>query len=155
MFSCNSSHLVILIKMYYDYHFWWKVTQPSCFYIYLLVEGVSESSLFDCSNSKQRYYPAPSDCHSFYQCFDKIGPPVKMSCGFLHFNPIASACDWPANVINIRPECDKTFKNFGRRRQFGRKLTTSTPSSTTPSSSMVKPNSILNDGELKVWHRYL
>ena len=46
-----------------------------------------------------------------------------MSCGFLHFNPLASACDWPANVINIRPECDKTFKTFNRRRkQFGRKI---------------------------------
>ena len=93
----------------------------------LLVEGVSESSLFDCSESSdQRYYAAPSDCHSFYQCFDKKGPPVKMSCGFLHFNPLASACDWPANVINIRPECDKTFKTFNRRRkQFGQKISAS------------------------------
>ena len=49
-----------------------------------------------------------------------------MSCGFLHFNPLASACDWPANVINIRPECDKTFKTFNRRRkQFGRKINSS------------------------------
>ena len=51
---------------------------------------------------------------------------MKMSCGFLHFNPLASACDWPANVINIRPECDKTFKTFNRRRkQFGRKINSS------------------------------
>ena len=49
-----------------------------------------------------------------------------MSCGFLHFNPLASACDWPANVINIRPECDKTFKTFNRRRkQFGQKISAS------------------------------
>ena len=99
----------------------------SKFIIIFSVEGVSESSLFDCSGSSaQRYYAAPSDCHSFYQCFDKKGPPVKMSCGFLHFNPLASACDWPANVINIRPECDKTFKTFNRRRkQFGRKINSS------------------------------
>ena len=33
-FSCNSSHLVILIKMYYDYHFWWKAN-PTIMYLYL------------------------------------------------------------------------------------------------------------------------
>ena len=63
-----------------------------------LVEGVPEAILFDCGNSQQRFYAAPSDCHSFYQCFDTIGPPIKMSCGFLHFNPLANVCDWPANV---------------------------------------------------------
>ena len=95
-----------------------------------LVEGVPEAILFDCGNSQQRFYAAPSDCHSFYQCFDTIGPPIKMSCGFLHFNPLANVCDWPANVINIRPECDKTLLNFGMR-EGARKIHTSNPFITT------------------------
>ena len=59
-----------------------------------------------------------------------------MSCGFLHFNPLASACDWPANVINIRPECDKTFKTFNRRRkQFGQKINASKSGASTKDDS--------------------
>ena len=60
-----------------------------------------------------------------------------MSCGFLHFNPLASACDWPANVINIRPECDKTFKTFNRRRkQFGRKINSSNSEASSESTPL-------------------
>ena len=80
-----------------------------------------------------------------------------MSCGFLHFNPIAFACDWPANVINIRPECDKTFKHFGRRKQYGKKLmksttTTISSSTTTPTSTTIttRGRKKTDDEELKV-----
>lgn len=116
------------------------------------VEGVSESTLFDCSGSSaQRYYAAPSDCHSFYQCFDNKGPPVKMSCGFLHFNPLASACDWPANVINIRPECDKTFKTFNRRRkQFGQKINASKSDASEKDDSDTLSKGDSSDEALKV-----
>ena len=106
---------------------------------FLVVQGVPESAIFDCGNSQQRYYAAPNDCHSFYQCFDTIGPPVKMSCGFLHFNPIQLACDWPANVISIRPECDKTFTNFGRRnfarRLYGTRIVTTATTTTTKTTT--------------------
>ena len=49
-----------------------------------------------------------------------------MSCGYLHFNPIAQGCDWPANVIQIRPECGKTFKTFRQGLFFDRATTTTT-----------------------------
>ena len=35
-----------------------------------------------------------------------------MSCGYLMFNPTISACDWPANVVGLRPECATTFSYF-------------------------------------------
>ena len=28
------------------------------------------------------------------------------------FNPELGLCDWPANVIRIRPQCDRTYKTF-------------------------------------------
>ena len=74
-----------------------------------------------------------------------------MSCGFLHFNPLASACDWPANVINIRPECDKTFKTFNRRRkQFGQKINASKSDASEKDDSDTLSKGDSSDEALKV-----
>lgn len=99
----------------------------------LAVEGLPDRVIFDCrSSSPQTRYSAPNDCHSFYQCLDPDSHiPVKMSCGFLHFNPVLGSCDWPANVIRIRPECGKTFKTFSEGVFFDRPATT-TPSPKEP-----------------------
>ncbi len=56
----------------------------------------------------------PSDCHAFHQCSGLHGVPAfRRSCGYLLFNPITLTCDWPDEVVRIRPECSKTFSVFG------------------------------------------
>ena len=76
-----------------------------------------------------------NDCHSFFKCFDATGIPVKMSCGFLHFNPLTMTCDWPANVIKARPECGKAFKSFDEGLFFGRFTTTTTTTTDKPKNN--------------------
>ena len=71
------------------------------------VPEVSDDKPFNCGRAKQIYYPAPVDCHSYYQCVGQSKLPVKLYCDSgLQFNPITQTCDRPANVANVRPECD-------------------------------------------------
>ncbi|KZC09215.1 Hemocytin [Dufourea novaeangliae] len=52
--------------------------------------------------------PHPTDCHLFYQCAPGVkgNELVEKSCGQnMFYNPQAQICDWPANVILLRPEC--------------------------------------------------
>ncbi|XP_031828807.2 hemolectin [Nomia melanderi] len=52
--------------------------------------------------------PHPTDCHLFYQCTPGVNGNelVQKSCGeSLMYNSQAQICDWPANVIALRPEC--------------------------------------------------
>ena len=41
----------------------------------------------------------------FAQCVDSGSPPAMRSCGFLMFNHLSGACDWPDNVLRVRAEC--------------------------------------------------
>ena len=41
----------------------------------------------------------------FAQCVDSGSPPAMRSCGFLMFNHLSGACDWPENVLRVRAEC--------------------------------------------------
>ena len=59
------------------------------------------------------FLPSPYDCHSFYRCFSPNAVPVKMSCGFLMYNPILNHCDWPSNTIRVREECGTSNGYFG------------------------------------------
>ena len=44
------------------------------------------------------------------QCVDSGSPPAVRSCGFLMFNHLSGACDWPENVLRVRAECrENTF----------------------------------------------
>lgn len=54
------------------------------------------------------YKPHPTDCHLFYQCSVGIDGNefVEKSCGQnMFYNSQIQNCDWPANVILLRPEC--------------------------------------------------
>ncbi|XP_044578140.1 hemocytin isoform X1 [Cotesia glomerata] len=47
----------------------------------------------------------PSDCHAFYQCLPS-GHLVKKTCGVdMMYNPVMQICDWPNNVMKLRPDC--------------------------------------------------
>ena len=50
-------------------------------------ERRSSKNVLDCSSGVP-VVPSPTDCHSFYRCFDDASRPLKMSCGFLMFNPL-------------------------------------------------------------------
>ncbi|XP_043259225.1 hemocytin isoform X1 [Colletes gigas] len=55
--------------------------------------------------------PHPTDCHLFYQCVPGVNENqfVEKSCGqTLLYNSQAQVCDWPANVLFLRPECLQT-----------------------------------------------
>ena len=39
------------------------------------------------------------------KCVDSGSPPALRSCGFLMFNHLRGACDWPENVLGVRAEC--------------------------------------------------
>jgi hypothetical protein len=82
------------------------------------------NEMVDCSKSS--YIASPYDCHSFYRCFNDVSPPIKMSCGFLMFNPIHNTCDWPSNAIRMRPECGSTFSYFSRLPSHRKTTTTTT-----------------------------
>ena len=75
--------------------------------VFLLViipgRGVG-NEILDCSHGSA-FLPSPYDCHSFYRCFAPNAVPVKMSCGFLMYNPVLNHCDWPSNTIRVREEC--------------------------------------------------
>ncbi|CAG2062103.1 unnamed protein product, partial [Timema podura] len=52
--------------------------------------------------------PHPSDCYIFYQCQDLVHGTqlVEKMCGpHTMFNPVTMTCDWPSNVVLIRPDC--------------------------------------------------
>ena len=65
----------------------------------------------NCANGSP-YITSPYDCHSFYRCFNENATPLKMSCGFLMFNPRLGTCDWPSNAIRVRQECGSSFSYF-------------------------------------------
>ena len=46
------------------------------------------------------------NCHLFYRC-DMLytATPLLQSCGEMMFNPSTLVCDWPARVMQLRPEC--------------------------------------------------
>lgn len=49
-----------------------------------------------------------TNCHLFYQCTPGLNGNefVEKSCGEnMFYNPQIQVCDWPANVISVRPEC--------------------------------------------------
>ncbi|KAF5291992.1 hypothetical protein FQA39_LY14109 [Lamprigera yunnana] len=53
--------------------------------------------------------PHSSDCYLFYKCVESENGAqlVGNSCGpHLMFNPVKAKCDFPANVVQIRPECE-------------------------------------------------
>ncbi|XP_053978189.1 hemocytin [Hylaeus volcanicus] len=54
--------------------------------------------------------PHPTDCHLFYQCTPGMNGNefVEKSCGEnMFYNPQLQICDWPANVIFLKPECSE------------------------------------------------
>jgi len=57
------------------------------------------------------------NCHIFYQC--DINPQPR-SCGDMLFNTLSQVCDWPAKVMQIRPECREETKLGLEHRPFYR-----------------------------------
>ncbi|KAG8238941.1 hypothetical protein J437_LFUL000780, partial [Ladona fulva] len=52
--------------------------------------------------------PHETDCYIFYQCADTLHgvEMVKKTCGpNMMYNPETQICDWPENVMRIRPDC--------------------------------------------------
>lgn len=59
-------------------------------------------------NMEHPYESHPTNCHLFYQCTPGLNGNefVEKSCGEnMFYNPQIQVCDWPANVISVRPEC--------------------------------------------------
>ncbi|KAK0088266.1 hypothetical protein PV326_004912 [Microctonus aethiopoides] len=74
------------------------------------VEGTKGISIdYDNCDINHQYQAHPSNCHEFYQCAPGINGTkfVKKTCGFdMMYNPVLKICDWPNNVLVIRPECN-------------------------------------------------
>ena len=75
------------------------------------------NDVLDCSHSLMGrnahiYLASANDCHTYFQCYTPLSPPLRRSCGFLLFNPLTNTCDWPSNVVRIRQDCDKTYTMF-------------------------------------------
>ncbi|KOX75564.1 Hemocytin [Melipona quadrifasciata] len=71
------------------------------------ISSTTKASYKQC-DMEDPYKSHPTNCHLFYQCAP--GPNgnefVEKSCGEnMFYNPQAQVCDWPANVMLIRPEC--------------------------------------------------
>ena len=88
----------------------------SLVYSFLGRNGMGHEIL-DCGRGAP-FIPSPFDCHSFYRCFSTTSRAVKMSCGFLMFNPLLSTCDWPSNAIRVREECDSSFSYFSSKNRI-------------------------------------
>ncbi|KAK4875849.1 hypothetical protein RN001_012271 [Aquatica leii] len=53
----------------------------------------------------------PSDCFLYYNCEESDGKPglVESTCGpMLMFNPVSLKCDFPKNVVKVKPECSSS-----------------------------------------------
>merc|ERR1712106_489555 len=61
--------------------------------------------------SPNSLHMSDTDCHVFYHC-SMYGRPITKSCGQLMFNDLDKVCDWPANVMKYRPECDPDKKQM-------------------------------------------
>merc|ERR1712203_905174 len=57
------------------------------------------------------------NCHIFYQCATHSQPQPR-SCGSMLFNSLSQVCDWPAKVMQIRPECREETKLGLEHRPF-------------------------------------
>lgn len=71
------------------------------------ISSTTKASYKQC-DMEHPYKFHPTNCHLFYQCAP--GPSgnefVEKSCGEnMFYNPQVQVCDWPANVMSIRPEC--------------------------------------------------
>merc|ERR1739838_438599 len=55
--------------------------------------------------SPNSLHMSDTDCSVFYHC-SMYGKPITKSCGELMFNHKDKVCDWPANVMKYRSECD-------------------------------------------------
>ncbi|VVD02631.1 unnamed protein product [Leptidea sinapis] len=66
---------------------------------------------FQCLNSSHPNNPHPHDCSKFYECTPDPANPeqphtVLKDCPpGLMYHPQLMVCDWPSNVLPIRPEC--------------------------------------------------
>ncbi|XP_026667953.1 hemocytin isoform X2 [Ceratina calcarata] len=61
--------------------------------------------------------PHSNDCHLFYQCVPGVNGNefVMKSCGeHMFYNPDSQICDWPANVLKIRPDCSQERTTPGK-----------------------------------------
>ena len=81
------------------------------------ISSTTKASYKQC-DMEHPYKPHPTNCHLFYQCAP--GPSgnefVEKSCGEnMFYNPQAQVCDWPANVMSIRPECSVEQKTTPNR----------------------------------------
>merc|ERR1739838_1064458 len=61
--------------------------------------------------SPNSLHMSDTDCHVFYHC-SMYGRPITKSCGALMFNDNDKVCDWPANVMKYRSECDPDKKKI-------------------------------------------
>ncbi|KAJ8725925.1 hypothetical protein PYW08_004108 [Mythimna loreyi] len=83
-----------------------------------------------CENSIRPNEPHPSDCTKFYECAPS-GPVLK-SCGpGTLYNNVTMVCDWPFNVVVIRPECGGTTAGAAST------TTSTTPATAAPQESTV------------------
>nr|CAD7397465.1 unnamed protein product [Timema cristinae] len=79
--------------------------------------------------------PHPSDCYIFYQCqdLDHGTQLVEKMCGpHTMFNPVTMTCDWPSNVVLIRPDCTPVSST----------TTTTTTTTITPVTTSEQPSCI-------------
>ncbi|XP_034943572.1 hemocytin, partial [Chelonus insularis] len=69
--------------------------------------------LTDNCDIKYPNQPHLTDCHSFYQCISTLTGTklVEKICGIgTMYNSETQTCDWPYNVIKLRPECGQMKK---------------------------------------------
>lgn len=74
----------------------------------LYVSHIAEP--FQCDDPMHPSHKHPTDCHKFYECTPSATSnkphAVLKTCGAnMMYNPVAMVCDWPASVMQIRPEC--------------------------------------------------
>ncbi|XP_015177061.1 PREDICTED: hemocytin [Polistes dominula] len=70
------------------------------------------------------YKKHPTDCHIFYQCVYNVW--VEKTCGSdMFYNSNFNVCDWPANVVLVRPECYIKQTTPSKQTQWTQNTTTS------------------------------
>ncbi|XP_043601962.1 hemocytin isoform X2 [Bombus pyrosoma] len=72
------------------------------------IPSTTEKPTYKECNMEHPYESHPTNCHLFYQCTPGLSGNefVEKSCGEnMFYNPQIQVCDWPANVISVRPEC--------------------------------------------------
>ncbi|KAM3961249.1 LOW QUALITY PROTEIN: hemolectin [Aphomia sociella] len=104
---------------------------------------------FQCLNADRPSQPHPKNCSQFYECTpdllnpDKPHTTLKSCVAGTMYNPKTMVCDWPASVIELRPECGKDYV-AAPRSLLEHDLTTTT-STTSATTSICPPGHVYSD----------